>query len=295
MKTFFSRTHREAIDKKNIPLSFPYKLRFSIVRILKGYSDYSEYEQENTTFLFAEETLKTFYGQPHLMTYNADSKRVPGNFEEVILNGFPGHVLDCIEAWFDRNPGGAKECEEELNDLFMVNDSPWRIVNGTALLVDSEFLHTAVRAKSLKLLKDSGSMGALEEYQAAIKDLQSGEVKDAIIKAHKSVESVMKTVLGVSEHITFGALLTRLIKSGIIPEYYDEFLKHFEKLMLGSVKERNLPGRGHGQGTEATVIPRSLAEFAVNLAGTVNLFILQQWIDTKKEKDKKAVEDDIPF
>jgi hypothetical protein len=64
-------------------------------------------------------------------------------------------------------------------------------------------------------------------------------------------------------------------------------LKHFEKLALGAVKERNLPARAHGQGKDTTQVQHELAEFAVNLAGSLNLFIIQRWLDREPE--------DIPF
>ncbi len=133
--------------------------------------------------------------------------------------------------------------------------------------------------------------GALEEYQDALNDLTSGDTKDAVVNAHKSVESVMKAVLETNEPYTFGTLLEKLIKSGIIPDYYDEFLRHFEKLALGVVKERNLPARGHGQGKNPTIVSRSLAEFAVNLAAVINIFIVKHWIETKQSK----TENDIPW
>lgn len=116
-------------------------------------------------------------------------------------------------------------------------------------------------------------------------DLMSGKTKDAIAKAHKSVESVMKLVIGTSEHHTFGKLLDELIKSKVIPEYYDNFLRNFEQLVLGIGKERNLPGRGHGQGRHTIKVPDYLAELTVNLAGSINVFLIKQWRETSKEKD----------
>ena len=178
-------------------------------------------------------------------------------------------------------PNNASECERDLNDCLTMNHSRWRIVDGHAMLVDSEYLHTEVRARTLCLLKEGRAIGALEEFQEAIQDLQTGETKDAVVKAHKSIESVMKTVLDTSEHMTFGKLLDQLIKSGLIPAYYQEFLIHFEKLALGAVKERNRPGTGHGQGNISVDVPRSLAEFVINLAGSVNLFIIERWLESK--------------
>lgn len=289
MKTFFSKRHSDAIRDKKLPLTFSQSLRTSIVQILNRFSDYGGFDyDENSTSDYAVNALKMFYGKEHLEAFNEKGKRTPASFDQVILNGYPSEVVDCVEAWFAQESKEADRCERELNDLLSMNRSPWRFVNGEAILVDSEFLHQEVRARTLRLLKEVHALGAMEEFQEAIQDLQSGNAKDAIVKAHKSVESVMKVVLGKDEQATFGVLLAELIKSSVLPDYYEEFLKHFEKLALGAVKERNLPGRGHGQGTSVKTVPPSLAEFAINLAGSINLFLIQRWLETKKKTEKPA-------
>ena len=146
-------------------------------------------------------------------------------------------------------------------------------------------------------MRENSMAGALDEFSQAVSNLTGGQTKEAVINAHKSVESVMKTALGVVEHKKFGELLRLLIDSGLLPEYYEEFLANFEKLALGAVKERNLPARGHGQGAEPTPVPKPLAEFAVHLAGAVNLFIIQRWIGArpKAEEEPPTPEDGVPF
>lgn len=300
MKTYFSKRHRDAIKNKLFPLSFTRATRCSICRILNQYSGWGGWDNsENFTFESATEALKTFYGKTELEAFDDTGSRTPTNFSGLIEKGYPGEVIDAIEAWFDQKTKYEKECEKELNELLAMNLSPWRFINGEAILVNSDYLHSEVRAKTLRLLREGTTFGALEEFQGAIHDLQSGETKDAVVKAHKSVESVMKTALGTDEHLTFGKLLRNLIESGIIPKYYEEFLIHFDKLALGAVKERNRPGTGHGQGSTPTEVPKTLAEFAVNLAGSLNLFIIQHWIELKSEKSEieSAIEidEDIPF
>jgi|CXWL01.1.fsa_nt_gi hypothetical protein len=280
MKTYFSKRHADALRDKKLSVSFSKPLRTSIVRILDRFSVRGGWnDQQNFTFDEAVTGLLTFYGKEQLEAFDEKDKRVSVYFEGFIKGGYPSEVLDAIEAWFDMNPDSA--CERELNDCLAMNNSSWRVVTGQAMLINSEYLHTEVRVRTLRLLKDGDATGALEEFQEAVSDLQAGETKDAIVKAHKSIESVMKTALGTSEHLTFGKLLEHLLKGGLIPTYYQEFLVHFEKLALGAVKERNRPGTGHGQGNVAIDVPRSLAEFVVNLAGAINLFIIERWMETK--------------
>ncbi len=220
----------------------------------------------------AEARLKDFFGLHELQAFDANDKRVPASFSQLVQRGYPSEVLDAVEAWFDVGPRRAEQAEKELNDIFSINAAPWRFVNGTAILVDSGYLHDEVVAGTLRLLTETHASGAQEEFQNAVQALQAGETKQAIVEAHKSIESVMKAVLGVDTHITFGGLLAELIKSELLPEYYDEFMIHFEKLALGAVKERNRPGTGHGQGAATREVPRALAQFTLHLAGSINLF-----------------------
>ncbi len=283
-------------------MTFSKPLRITIVRILENYSDFNGWNnEENFSFCQSENILKTFLGKEQLEAFNEEGKRIPADFRNVIISSYPSEFVDALEAWFETKPQRADECENELNDAFSMHNSPWRFVNGEVILVDSDYLHTEVQVKTLSLLKSATAYGALEEFQEALQDLQSGETKDAVFKAHKSVESAMKIVLETDEHLTFGRLLSALIKSGIIPDYYDNFLNHFEQLMLGVAKERNNPGRAHGQGVQVLEVDRYLAEFTINLAGTFILFIIQRWTDNRKIQQTQTEippfpeSNDIPF
>ncbi len=299
MRFYFTKRHEEALREEKIKPSLPKPLRTAILRILRDYSLYEDHWQSgsyNSTFLDTEETLKTFYGEDELRAYGEAGSLVSCDLSGVIKSGYPTRVLDAIEAWCDHaEPDKAVECERELNTIFEIHNSAWRIVNATVFLVDSEYLHNEVVAKTQMLLRENSVAGALEEFTEAVSCLTGGRTKDAVVNAHKSVESVMKTVLGTKRHPQFKTLLQNIIKSGIIPNYYEEFLEHFEKLALGVAIERNRPGSGHGQGVEPIEVPKSLAEFAVHLAATVNLFLIKRWLEFQSNQEEVTAEDDIPF
>jgi hypothetical protein len=297
MKILFSKRHEEALRNRTLDkhLTFPYKCRVAIERVLSDKSDYGnwidedglEWRDANTTYFIAEDRLKTFYGINKLQAFDEDDKRSDSSFRDVLLSGYPSEVLDAIEAWFDSNQGTATDCEREINEVLYIHNSAWRFINGNAVLIESEYHRREIQAKTIELLKINKAYGALEEFQEAINDLTASETKDAVVNAHKSVESTMKVVLGTgSEKLRFGQLLRQLIDSQIIPEYYEEFFKNFEQLVVGVGKERNLPGRGHGQGSQATDVHKNLAEFTVNLAGSINLFLLRHLTSDNE---------DIPF
>ena len=300
MRLYFSRRFEQAIKHKRLIVSLATNLRVSVLRTLEKYSDTGN-AWENWTFERAEEALKTFYGQDELKAYKGN-RREQARFAEVIRSGWPPHVWDCVESWLDAcNVKVKGDCVTELNELLEIHNSEWRIVNDYVVKMDSAFLQEHVHSKLCALMQEVGAKGALEEFSEAIQKLQQGECKNAITAAHKSVESAMKTVLGVTR-AKFGQLIRKTIDSGLIPEYYAGFCSNFEQILLAAGKERNLEGRGHGQGAEVIEVPRRLAEFAINLAAVVNLFLLREWAAkhpspsvTEASSEHEILDDDIPF
>jgi len=297
MRFYFTKRHAEALKSKKLQPSLPKRLRVAIRQTLNKYSTWTGYDNsENYTFEKTENTLKRFYGDDQLFAYDSEGKLISASLVGVIERAYPPKVLDVVEAWCDNaDPSGSLECERELNTLFEIHNSPWRVVNATVFLVDSEYLHNEVIAKTQNLLRDHSCTGALQEFTEAVSCLMDGRTKEAVVNAHKSVESVMKLTLETQEHLTFGRLLSNLIKSGTIPTYYEEFMVHFEKLCLGAVKERNRPGTGHGQGVEPIDVPKSLAEFSLHLAAAINHFLLSRWIESRPKGEEIIDENDVPF
>ncbi len=287
MQLYFSRRHADVLESGKMKVLLPRQLRVSIRRILDRHSIYEPPDAthegpRNTTFLEAERELKDFYGEDWLVAHDSECNLVPVNFATFIDRAKPANVFDALEAWMACVPEErAIRCEREINQAFEVHQSPWRIVNGMILRVDSEYVHRGIISKAQILMKEARFSGPLEEFQTAVSLLMSERPKDAAASALKSVESTMKAALGTRDRLTFTELLHRLIKSGIIPKYHGEFHTHFEKLALGVAQVRNRPGSGHGQGKDILEMPRSLAEFTVNLAAVINIFIIKSWLEQR--------------
>lgn len=99
MKAYFSKRHIDGIRDKKLPLSFSKPLRISLLKIVKRLSDWGGWDNnENFTVEAATDALKTFYGKERLEAFNEFNKRVPTDFAGLIKNGYPGEVIDAIEA-----------------------------------------------------------------------------------------------------------------------------------------------------------------------------------------------------
>jgi hypothetical protein len=299
IKPLFTHRHRTALfETKTLKPSFARALRVGIEKLLSEYSD--SHQWDNWTYERASDLLRTVYGWERLTVRDGDSRR-EASFKELIVLGYPNEALDAVEAWFATEPERGDRAAQDLNALLAIHESPWRFVAGEAVLIDSAYLHDEVIARTVDLLGKARGTGPMQEFQAATSALQGGDHKRAVVEAHKSVESVMKLVLDTHEHWTFGKLLSEVVRGGQLPEYYEDFLKHFEALALGAVKARNRPGTGHGQGSDAVDVPRSLAQFAVHLAGCINVFLLERWIERQAkptpepEPEPQITDDDVPF
>ena len=298
IKALFTHRHRAALfETKTLKPSFSRPLRTGIERVLARCSDGSEHE--NWTYDNATEMLRTVNGRA-LTVQEDDGRRREASFSDMILLGYPSQLLDAVEAWFACGPNAPDLASHDLNTLLAIHGSDWRFVAGEAVLIDSAYLHDELVANTADLLGKAKAAGPLQEFQAATSALQGGDHKRAVVEAHKSVESVMKHVLATHEHWPFGRLLAEVIKSGLLPDYYEDFLRHFEMLALGAVKARNRPGAGHGQGSEEIEVPRSLAQFAIHLAGCINVFLLEHWIERQGKQaatttPEEDLGQDVPF
>jgi hypothetical protein len=133
--------------------------------------------------------------------------------------------------------------------------------------------------------------------------LGSGDVKDAIIHAGKSFESVMKVMTGL-EH----ANADQLIKAMSAQNYFDDLP---ESIRFGFAEQvmKTLPFlrnklAGHGQGAAIVSVPVVYGELAMQLAAAFHNFLISKHLERKPPEPAKAVElapavseigDDIPF
>ena len=253
--------------------------------------------------------LKKEHGWQELRAYKSQTEWEQVNAKDFILKGVPRFVLDATEIFYDllaEQRSGTKanptDYQRKLNGVFEDDNLPWRMLDGRIIKLDSQWVEQEIIRKAHELLSSSGFDGALREFLEARMDLTSGDTKGAIHSANLAFESTIKSILNVDQAKP-GALIRKLIDNGLVPDYYEGFLKVFEENILRSVAiARNFEkGVGHGQGATINDPPKSLAELAVNLAGVLILYLMQRYLELHPPADKsiqesaKANVDDIPF
>lgn len=236
-----------------------------------------------------KESLKKEHGWQDLRAYKSQSEwEVLHNTREFILRGVHRFVLDAVELFHDllsehKEPYMADPAkfQNKVNGIFEDGNLPWMLLEGRIIKVDSLWLESEIHTKATELLFIRGFDGALAEFQQARSDLTSGDHKGAIHAANLALESTIKAILDIQQDKP-GALFHKLIKSGLIPEYHEGFLRAFEDHIVRSVPmARNFEkGVGHGQGIDVNEPPKSLTELAVNLSGVLILFLLKQHLES---------------
>lgn len=184
------------------------------------------------------------------------------------------------------------EAIEELNQRFKESSLGYEFVENKIIRVDRKFIHNEITKPAIKLLYEEEFEGVSDEFFKAYENYKDKKYKDAILYAGKAFESVMKTICENKgyeynkERDTANKLIQLLCNKDFIPMELKTHMQSLEKVLL-SVKTtlesglptlRNRKG-GHGQGNEVVYVPEQFVTYALNLAAT-NIVLL---VDLYKE------------
>lgn len=173
--------------------------------------------------------------------------------------------------------GHYPEFQREINTALLEEKCPWLLADGRLFHIDPEFLDLAVVTSVIEYMQDGRFRGALDEFVEARAELTAGNYKGAVHNACKSVESVLKTILG-KESGTASQLLRALGAS----DFFDDLppgiaTSIMEPVFMGLPVLRNRLG-GHGQGQDVVNVTADYAELAVHLAASFNLFFVKRYL-----------------
>jgi len=304
----FSKRHPEDSKQAYLSQTVRNRLWYSIIDF-DPYFDTNGFNDRPICFESLPERLLREHGWSEFRAYSSKTDFKPlNNIKEFVLNGIPRFVLDTAEIFFDllkedkersHGPGDPYLYQQKINEIFEDANLHWRMMEGRIIKIDSKWLEVEIHSKVAELFSIQGFEGALAEFQEARSDLSSGDNKGAMTASNLAFESTIKAILGI-EKAKPGELLRKLIDSGIVPEYYDGFLKGFEEYLVRCVAiARNYEkGVGHGQGRDVSEPPKSLAELTVNLSGVLILYLLKRNLELHPEETEsniKEEDDDQPF
>lgn len=173
-----------------------------------------------------------------------------------------------------------EEAIAELNQRFQQHNIGYRYESGELIRVDSQYAHQEIVKPAIALLQDAGFRGASDEFSRAHEHYRKGRHKEAVAEALKAFESTMKAICDVRgwacrKSDTAIPLIKVLCDNGLISK---ELESHFGALR--SAMESGLPTLSnrtsrHGQGREPTEVPDYMVAYALHLAASNIVFLVE--------------------
>jgi hypothetical protein len=181
----------------------------------------------------------------------------------------------------------AGDAINELNTRFKEHGIGYQYAGGMIIRIDSQYVHTEAVLPAISLLQNKGFEGASEEFFNAHKLYREGKIKESIAEALKAFESTMKSICSLMcwefpKIPTAKPLLDLCITNGLIPE---QLRGHFDSLR--ATLESGLPTISnkfarHGQGEKVIIVPDYYAAYALHLAATNIVFLVEGYITLKQ-------------
>jgi hypothetical protein len=315
----FSIRHGKALREQRILVSMKERLRARLWMTVDRFDERFTYHpnpddnwtSETDLVEQTEIKLKRLLGLPELKVKTPTGDEVV-DLHGYFTKGYASCALEVTEQFMEEVAGfgdagkdAALRFQQEVNDAMVAFECPWRLSDGRFLQVDAEFLHNELVQKGEDVLRERGFEGAHDEFREAREDLSDGQTKDAILKAFKSFESTLKTVL--NKHTGDVSDLLRLFREGgFMNDIPDAPAKALCKQVLASLATLRNELGGHGQGNTVVDVPRPYAALAIHLAGARNQFIVDEYLRStppiqvvpaaKTEAASLAItDDDLPF
>lgn len=211
-----------------------------------------------------------------------------------VLQAEPEHALDLIEVAVRVLDRGLRndphhqhnrrekpdDAIDELNRRFRENGVGYAYEDGMIARIDSQLLHSEAVKPAIALLRTKGFSGPNEEFMSAHEHFRHGRVEAAITDACKAFESTMKAICDQRKwsydkaRATAGDLIKIVVEKGLVPKYSDEQLQHLSKVLIGVATLRNKNG-GHGAGAQPRDVPEHYAAYALHLAASNIVFLVE--------------------
>ncbi len=180
----------------------------------------------------------------------------------------------------------------ELNQRFQENSVGYQCLKSEKpetglpfqfVRTDSQYLHADALEPAVSLLHDAGFKGPLDEFMKAHKHYREGNNKEAIVSAGNAFESTMKAICDKrdwdygSGNATAKSLICTLFRNGLIPSSMQSHFAGLRTTLEGGLPtvRNNTEGGAHGQGAEPVDVPKHIVSYALHLAATNIVFLIE--------------------
>lgn len=270
----------------------PNALRVQVVHIwTSAFGAPQEYTRAHELFQQMHDALCREYGVFNLTERREDVFSKVANF--MLQSSDTEQVLDVIEMAFRvldttvrQSPYEFHSSEQpddaiaELNARFREHGVGFQYESGQLIRVDSQIVHSEVVRPALQFLSGSDFKGANLEFLSAHEHYRNRKFKECLNDCLKAFESTMKSICSkrgwtYQPTDTAKPLLDIIFQNGLIPPFMQSHFTGLRSTLEAGVPTlRNKLG-GHGQGAAHVSVPESVAAYALHLAATNILFLVQ--------------------
>jgi hypothetical protein len=197
-------------------------------------------------------------------------------------------VIDAgVRDYLDQHTGfhttidyGADDAINELNYRFREHSIGYEFTGGELIRIDSQYIHAEVVKPAIQLLHMANFQGAAKEFLRAHEHYRHERYKEAIAEALKAFESTMKTICKIrgwhyDEGASSKALIKIMFEKGLIPSFMEAHFAGLRTTLEAGLPTVRNKTSGHGQGSSPVVIADHIAGYALHLAATNIVFLVQ--------------------
>jgi len=305
VKKYFSERYHELIQEENFIPDLPHKVKMKLIKHLNTFDEpflrqYGRYDGYSLNSSAKSEALEIYC---EIQGWTLDN--LSGLYDEWLYKMEVHEFFDIIEIWSHvLSPDEQLPFQKDFNIVMEEFDIPWRLFDGKLFKIDSQQFEHDLRNKALIEMEELSAIvpefrNSYLEFLEACDNLTNNDYEYAILNACKSFESVLKVVLNVNRG-TADVLTKAYIESEFMNALPVDVKKTgFQEKVLMSLPYLRNNIAGHGDGKESYTVPESLAKLSVNLASSLNTYIVEQYrahiLKGKPEIQESEQEEEIPF
>ena len=272
----------------------PEKLKEQFTYIIEEAIGENVYNHINATNECYKEIVDTFTRE-HGLTRSDTNTNFQINLFYILRHFSVEHVLDIIELTFKMISNlpyrkdylnrvilklSANDAINELNHRFKENGVGYNFVSGQIIRIDSTITHENIIKPVLALLWNSKFHGANKEYLSALSHYKDGNNEESINECLKSLESTIKIIChekgwSFPDNATANKLINTCYENHLIPTYLQNQFTSLRSLLESGVPTIRNKAAGHGKGIENKIADDELTRYALNLAGSSIIFLIE--------------------
>lgn len=199
-----------------------------------------------------------------------------------VVNG-AARTLGSTERWEAQIVEDADEAIDGINYRMQENRFGYVFVTSADAIVriDSQYIHQEAVDRAFTLLHDAAFKGAEDEFADAHREYREGHYKDAITKALNAFESTIKTICtrrkwSFPPTATASTLIKIVFEKGLLSSSYEGFFGALKSVLeAGLPTVRNKSAASHGQGEAVVEVPPHVAGFALHLAASSIVLLVE--------------------